>query len=220
MKICKVIKKLQNKLPPRVLFKLGKIYNFCCPIRGKNNKIIGRHGGGRLHIVGNNNVVEFNHCLMDNIPITIYGDDNHLLIEENVKIYGGDIYITGTKCLVKIGKNTSIHGAHINAQEYKTSIIIGEDCMFSRDIIIRTSDSHPLYCAKSGKRINEAKSVQIGNHVWLGVQVFVLKGCHIGDNSVIGTGSIVTHDIPENSVAAGIPAKVIRSNIKWSKTFG
>lgn len=50
--------------------------------------------------------------------------------------------------------------------------------------------------------------MHIGNHVWLGVQVFVLKGVVIGDNSIIGTGSIVTYDIPANSIAIGIPAKV------------
>lgn len=106
--------------------------------------------GGKLRIVGNNNVAEFNKCFMDNIPITIYGNDNHLIIDENVKIYGGDIYITGSECLIKIGKNTSIQGAHINTQEHKTSIIIGEDCIFSRDIMIRTSDSHSLYCTNQG----------------------------------------------------------------------
>lgn len=170
-------------------------------------------------IVGNNNVVEFNNCLMDNIPITIFGNDNHVIIDENVKFYDGSVLITGTKCLIKIGRYTSIQGAHIIAQENETSIIIGKNCMFSTEIRIRTSDSHPVYCTKTGKRINEAKSVYIGDHVWLGIQVVVLKGSVIGSNSIIGAGSIVTHGIPKNSVAVGIPAKVIKSDVNWSSTF-
>nr|WP_268998954.1 DapH/DapD/GlmU-related protein [Leptospira interrogans] len=52
--------------------------------------------------------------------------------------------------------------------------------------------------------------VVIGNNVWLGSQVIVLKGVKIGDNSVIGAGSVVTKSIPENCLAAGNPAKPIR----------
>ncbi|MEI6212126.1 MAG: DapH/DapD/GlmU-related protein [bacterium] len=51
----------------------------------------------------------------------------------------------------------------------------------------------------------------LGCNVWLGVRVIVLKGVTIGDNAVIGAGSVVTHDIPANSLAAGVPARVIRS---------
>ena len=214
-----LINKLVRKIPFLYSYKLKKVYNYCFPIRGQNNKVIGCCGGGKLRIIGNNNIVELNNCFMDNIPITIYGNNNHVIINENVKIFGGNIYITGSECLIKIGKNTSIQGAHINAQEHNTSIVIGEDCMFSGNIVIRTSDSHPVYCMETGKRINEAKSVHIGNHVWLGVQVFVLKGCSIGNNSIIGTGSVVTHDIPANSIAVGIPAKVIKNNVNWTKTF-
>ncbi len=55
-----------------------------------------------------------------------------------------------------------------------------------------------------------SKPIIIGRNVWLGARVMVLKGVKIGDNSVIGAGAVVTHDIPANSVAAGIPAEVIK----------
>lgn len=55
----------------------------------------------------------------------------------------------------------------------------------------------------------------IGNHVWLGQRVIIGKGVKIGENSVIGAGAIVTRDIPEGCVAAGVPAKVIRRDISW-----
>lgn len=66
-----------------------------------------------------------------------------------------------------------------------------------------------------------AKAITIGNNVWTGINVTILAGVHIGDNVVIGAGSVVTSDIPSNSVAVGVPAKVIkkiqRPNTKiWS----
>jgi acetyltransferase-like isoleucine patch superfamily enzyme len=55
-----------------------------------------------------------------------------------------------------------------------------------------------------------AKGVVIGNDVWIGAGVRILDGVHIGDHVVIGAGSVVTKDIPENAIAVGVPARVIR----------
>lgn len=60
------------------------------------------------------------------------------------------------------------------------------------------------------KRFCYAKPVHIGNDCWLGASVTVCPGVTIGDNCVIGAGSVVTRDIPSNSFAAGVPCKVIR----------
>ena len=57
----------------------------------------------------------------------------------------------------------------------------------------------------------ESRPIILGRNVWLGVRVIVLKGVTIGDNAVIGAGSVVTHDIPANAVAAGVPARVVRT---------
>lgn len=59
--------------------------------------------------------------------------------------------------------------------------------------------------------------IKIGNNVWLGENVTILKGVTIGDNVIIGLGSIVTRDIPSNSVAVGIPAKVVGSYEEYYK---
>ena len=60
------------------------------------------------------------------------------------------------------------------------------------------------------KRLCYAKPVKIGNNCWFGAGVTVCPGVTLGDNCVIGAGSVVTHDIPENSFAAGVPCRVIR----------
>ncbi len=59
-----------------------------------------------------------------------------------------------------------------------------------------------------------SKPVSIGSDVWIGVRAVILKGVTIGDGSVIGAGSVVTSDIPPNSIAVGVPARVIERRIK------
>lgn len=89
---------------------------------------------------------------------------------------------------------------------------IGNDCFFNRGITILTHDwvsrvirkSHSTFFPSSGK-------VKIGNNVSCGFNVTILKGVTIGDNVFIGLGSIVTKDIPPNSIVAGVPARVICS---------
>ena len=87
--------------------------------------------------------------------------------------------------------------------------------MFSSLIEFRTGDSHSIIDVVSKKRINYAQDVIIGNHVWIGAHSKILKGVTIGDNSIIGTNSLVTKNILKNSIAAGIPAKVLKSNVDW-----
>lgn len=59
--------------------------------------------------------------------------------------------------------------------------------------------------------LEDAKPITVGSNVWFGGNVTVLPGVTIGDNVVIGAGSVVTHDIPSNSVAVGNPCRVIRT---------
>ena len=56
----------------------------------------------------------------------------------------------------------------------------------------------------------ERKLVVIGNDVWIGTRVIIMPGVHIGNHVIIGANSVVTHDIPDYSVAAGSPARVVR----------
>lgn len=69
---------------------------------------------------------------------------------------------------------------------------------------------HPLDAERRNAGLEYALPIKIGNNVWIGAQVCVLPGVTIGDNSVIGAGSVVTKDIPSGVLAAGNPCRVIR----------
>lgn len=69
---------------------------------------------------------------------------------------------------------------------------------------------HPLDVEQRNKGLEYARPITVGNNVWIGAQACLLPGVTIGDNCVIGAGSVVTKDIPANSVAAGNPCRVIR----------
>jgi acetyltransferase-like isoleucine patch superfamily enzyme len=88
------------------------------------------------------------------------------------------------------------------------SITIGANTMIAAECSINDCDWHGLYNRTRPFRCT--KPVVLGNNVWLGARVIVCKGVTIGDNSVIGAGSVVTSDIPANVVAAGNPARVVK----------
>lgn len=141
-----------------------------------------------------------------------------MIIGNNVSIINKDndyILIDGNNCIIEIGDNTSIQSAHINAQEDNSYIKIGKGCMMSDGIIILTSDSHPIYDMETSERLNHAKSISIGDNVWIAQRSTIMKGVKIGNGSIVGLGSIVTKDIPEHSLAVGTPAKTIKRNVKW-----
>lgn len=69
---------------------------------------------------------------------------------------------------------------------------------------------HPLQVTPRNQGLEYAYPIRVGNNVWIGAQVCVLPGVTIGDNCVIGAGSVVTKDIPANSLALGNPCRVVR----------
>jgi acetyltransferase-like isoleucine patch superfamily enzyme len=194
-------------------------------------------GGIRLlNICGINN--EIHGKQKEDITININGDYNLIVIDDDAYVANVTIQINGSynvlqlgKVIIKrgifwydsdnskiiIGNDTSIENAGMVAAESNTEIMLGEDCMLSHDITIRTSDSHSIVDLNTGERINHPGNVNIGNHVWVGAYTNILKGVRINDNSVIGIHSLVVGDIPSNCIAAGIPARVIKENIDWKR---
>ena len=85
-------------------------------------------------------------------------------------------------------------------------IEVGEYCQFGSGVTITTTEHN-----YSEKSLSETyKKVIIGNRVWVGTNVTILPGVTIGNNTVVGAGSVVTKDLPPNSVAVGVPAQIIK----------
>ena len=112
------------------------------------------------------------------------------------------ISTSSPNAVLEIGNNCGFSGVTIWCFK---SIKIGDNVKVGANSIIMDGDAH-----QDDDRAGDNKEVVIGNNVWIGANVTVLKGVHIGDNSVIGMGSIVTKDIPSNSVAVGNPCRVVK----------
>lgn len=110
-------------------------------------------------------------------------------------------------CNIEIGENFyANHGLIIldpAKVKFGNNVFIGPNCGFY-------TPEHPLDAENRIKGYEYAFPINIGNNVWFGGNVVILSGVTIGDNSVIGAGSVVTKDIPANVIAAGNPCKVIR----------
>lgn len=112
---------------------------------------------------------------------------------------------------ISIGSRTSINNNFCAIAEH-TSIVIGEDCLVGVNVEILDSDFHSLKFAERGLSKSEsAQPVKVGNKVFLGSNVKILKGVSIGEGSVIANGTVVTKDIPSHVVAGGNPVRVIRA---------
>ena len=107
--------------------------------------------------------------------------------------------------IIEIGKNCGFSGTVIGCAKY---VKLGNNVRCGANTMITDSDWHT-----DDYRTGYDKEVVIEDNVWLGYGVKVLKGVHIGKNSLIGAGSIVTKDIPANVVAAGNPCKIIKEII-------
>lgn len=88
-------------------------------------------------------------------------------------------------------------------------VTIGDNCLLAPSVSIYTA-GHPIYPTTRNSGFEYGKEVSIGDNVWIGGNTVVCPGVHIGSNVVIGAGSVVTKDIPDWTIAAGNPCRVIR----------
>ncbi len=156
-------------------------------------------------------------------------------VGDNVRFYGKTKFVRQSKAIISIGSFVQFRSLHtsnligINRPCIITALLpdsklqIGDKCGFSGSVIgcfkqitignnvkvgantlITDGDWHP-----EDFRSGSPREITIDNNVWIGEGVKILKGVHIGENSVIGAGSVVTKDIPKNTIAAGNPCKII-----------
>lgn len=151
-------------------------------------------------------------CFIDD-RVTIYAhpDGGEVRLGDRVHLYRDTIIEIGAGGSVIIGDDTHIQ-AGCNLKGFLGSLIIGRNvqlaprCGFSP--YEHNTDNPDTPIQKQG--IRSKGPIVLDDDVWLGLNVSVLEGVHIGRGAVIGAGSVVTRDIPELAIAVGVPAQVIR----------
>ena len=184
---------------PVTLAELIGIENTNIRIRGSNNRIrlhVDQLLAGRsslnVDIDGNDNEIDFAEKVQGSWSITMIGGNNKFSVGFDTAC--GDVCAT-------------LHGNEVR---------IGAGCMISSAIEIWT-DGHSLIDPETGRCLNVPKApVIVGDKVWLGRKVTLMKGAQIPTGSIVGLGSIVTKAFDEPNVAiAGVPARIVKRGITW-----
>jgi acetyltransferase-like isoleucine patch superfamily enzyme len=172
----------------------------------------------RVQFFGNGNRIELAPgALATNLEITLLGSRNHIHIGAGVQYFDGDIWCSSDDGVIRIGEQTTISDATFTLTEPKMSITIGRDCLISWKVDLRCGDGHAIVDQTTGAVLNPARPITVGEHVWLSAHVQILKGVTIGEHCVVASHALVTHDLPAHTVAAGMPARVIRENVTWRR---
>jgi acetyltransferase-like isoleucine patch superfamily enzyme len=167
--------------------------------------------------------------------ITFSGRNNVLVIAKDVKTkpiqidFRSDnsiVFLNSSKAIVKIllghsstvyiGRDTSCtNSTQLTAAEGQ-DIYIGPECMIAENVFISNTDGHPVF-NELGERINHGKNIFIGEHVWIGRNSEILKGAEIYSGAIIAARSVVTKKIRSNSMVAGAPIKVLKTNVSFER---
>lgn len=153
----------------------------------------------------------------------LYGSKKEdIILKEHCEVCGTLVSENGGKIIINEWAKV---GAHCEINSVK-KVEIGRDVSMAKGVIIVDNNSHPIcpadrqYMAHTPHGSLERSSqygtnapVHIGNNVWIGSYSRICKGVTIGDNSIIGANSVVTHDVPANCIAVGNPARVVKEHI-------
>ena len=167
-------------------------------VGSENSRLIIGYGDGATSSFKHSG---FNLELLENSRLIIPGKVNlgfhgSIRLEENAEISIGNNTYISANCLLRAAKKISI----------------GHNCAISWNVTIVDSDFHEYLVDDIFQ--NNTKEVKIGNNVWIGNNVIILKGVTIGDYAIVGAGSVVTKDIAPYTAVAGNPAKKIKDNIR------
>lgn len=187
-----------------------------CKTNGKkviNPKTI---DGLKIKLLGSNNIIEiFEPCTFSENEIFIYGNNCHLTLNKCTLFSVKMKMQHSAYCF--IDEKSSVGGYIHLANEANLSLKIGKNCMFSLETAIWGTDGHIIKDLDTNECINRCKNgIIIGDNCWLGYRSVILKNARIAPNTVVGANSVVKNSFFEqNTIIAGIPAKIIKRNVQW-----
>ncbi len=138
----------------------------------------------------------------------VIGKNATLQVKGNFLIFSGAKVFVNNSATLVLGSGYINHNLNLNCS---LKVEIGYNTCIADNVTIRDSDNHEIISHSHLK----TQPIKIGNHVWIGMNVIILKGVTIGDGAVIAAGAVVSKDIPAKCLAGGVPAKVLKENIEW-----
>jgi len=158
-----------------------------------------------------------------NCKFVMLGGGNIISIGPNCTLKNFSIYMNDSNNAVYIGKDVIVNGRKYGLTRFNacngTSIHIGDGCLFSNNIELHTTDYHPILNSKN-ERVNDAESITIGEHSWIGLRTIVLKGVQLPPHTIVGACSVLmkskNKEYEECEVLAGNPAKIILQGYTWN----
>jgi acetyltransferase-like isoleucine patch superfamily enzyme len=150
--------------------------------------------------------------VVSRLPINIFfGKDAAITIGKSISIGPGVNIIVKKGASFSVGDHTYFTSdSHI---EVVHNISIGNNCAISWGVTIIDDDHHQVLPVKNES--DKDKMIKIGDHVWIGCNVTILKGTTLGNNCIVAAGSIVKGKFPDHVLIAGNPAKIVKQEINW-----
>jgi acetyltransferase-like isoleucine patch superfamily enzyme len=174
----------------------------------------------RFKFPGTHNVVLIGQNVdLGSMSISCFGKFGIVIIGDNSGFKTTRIALKHRSGSAVIGAGMSWVGGSIVVSEDDNQVVIGDNCLFSWDLEIMPTDGHPIYDRKTGERINHAKPILIGSRVWMGRGASIGKGVRIAKGSIIGQASLVTKNTEEFCAYGGVPAKLLRRDVEWRRSF-
>ncbi|MEW6600110.1 MAG: DapH/DapD/GlmU-related protein [Nitrospirota bacterium] len=171
--------------------------------------------GGRIKVVAGegSRLIFGNNCRIGQ-DVTITLEKNCLaLLGDDCNLCDGTSIFLRSSSVVRIGDNCTL--ARVSVDAFR-EISMGFNCVVAREVNIRDGDGHDILGLDGP---NYPEKIVIGNNVWLGGRVSVLKGVELGDYCIVGNGSIVSKSFAPHSLIAGVPAKVIKKGVSWRPDY-
>jgi acetyltransferase-like isoleucine patch superfamily enzyme len=190
----------------------------------------------RIRRSGTGHRIELNDALLHRCDVEISGPGHTLIIEPGARLWDVTLRLIGENHTVVIGSGARLRGGHFlvedrggrleiggNTTVFTPMVVcseggtirIGCDCLIAYGLDLRNSDGHSVLDATTRQRVNLPADTTIADHVWIGNNCQLMKGVTIGTHSIVAARAVVTKDVPPNTLAAGLPAKVIRENVDW-----
>ncbi len=211
--------------------------NLSVVLYGSNNHVIVEPNvafRGRLNVElrGNNNYVKIGaNSIFDSANEIFLKNDNNVIEIGKKCIFRGNRIGAFCDSYLKISDGCDFGiGTKFMIHDY-SKVYFGADCMISWNVVIQTGDGHSFFDVVTKKNINSGKDLRdkegilytliLQDHVWIGRDAMIFAGgskkVEIGAGSIVGARSFVKNSFPNNCSIAGVPAKIIRRNVAWSR---